>query len=146
MNKYALLSTAVLLACAPGCDGLASLEGTVTIDGKPAPAGVSLQFAPVTGKGSLSYASTDANGHYEAAFTFQKKGIQPGEHSVKLMPSQVETPMPKIGPAGRPVGPPPVSPLKNIPQEYYQEIQKITVEPGSNTINIDLKTEGEGEE
>lgn len=146
MKKYALLSIAALFLCLSGCDGLASLEGTVTIDGEPAPAGVSLQFTPVTGKGSPSYASTDASGHYEAAFTFQKMGIQPGEHSVRLMPSQVETPMPRIGPDGRPVGPPPVSPLKNLPQEYYQEIQKITVEPGSNTINLDLKSEGKAEE
>jgi hypothetical protein len=138
------LGFVVLIACCAGCsDGLASLEGVVTIDGEPAPAGVAIEFCP-TGEGSPSYGTTDGQGRYEAAFTFQKMGIEPGEHRLKLMPSDVEMPMPEIGPDGRPVGPPPENPLKGIPRAYYEEIELITVEPGSNTHDISLTTGDSG--
>lgn len=139
-NLMLLPGVVALVACVAGCgERLASLEGTVTIDGKPAPAGIAFEFAPSAG-GSPSYGTTDASGHYEAAYTFKKKGIEIGEHTVKLLPSNVETGMPVIGPDGKPVGPEPEDPLKGIPQEYYQQIEKITVEAGANTHDIALTT------
>ena len=93
-----LIGFAASVGCGSGA--LPSLSGTVTIDGNPAPAGVALQFSPTSEGGSPSYAQTDANGNYEAQFSFNKTGIQPGEHSVKLIPGSVETPMPEIGSRG----------------------------------------------
>ncbi|QDU78139.1 hypothetical protein Pan97_52210 [Bremerella volcania] len=137
------LLSAVLLAAAVGCggSGLPSLTGTVTIDGKPAPAGVAIQFSPIAEGGSPSYAQTDEQGKYEAQFSFNKTGIQPGEHSVKLIPGSVVTPMPEIGPDGRPVGPPPKNPLANLPKSYWEEIEVIQVDAGSNTHDIALVSE-----
>lgn len=143
----ALRATAVILLCTlTGCgNGLSSLQGTVLVDGNPAPAGISLQFSP-TGGGSPSYAETDAEGRYEAAFTFREKGIEVGEHIVSLTPggSAASGSMPVIGEDGRPVseaktgsaaGPP------NFPQKYYAEITKINVESGSNEIDIELESQ-----
>jgi hypothetical protein len=132
----AMAATVVLLV---GCDTrLASLTGTVTIDGHTAPKGLSLEFTP-TGQGSSSYASTDAAGRYEAAFTFRKKGIQPGEHRVRLLPSAVETPMPVIGPNGQPMPERTAgASLAKLPRRYYEEIEILTVTPGRNEHDIAL--------
>jgi len=137
------LLAAVVLVAAVGCggSGLPSLTGTVSIDGKPAPAGVALQFSPTLEGGSPSYAKTDAEGKYEAQFSFNKTGIQLGEHSVKLIPGSVETPMPEIGPDGRPIGPPPKNPMANLPQSYWEEIETIQVTAGSNSHDIVLQSE-----
>lgn len=125
-----------------GCgNGLASLSGTVLINGKPAPEGVSLQFQPTFEGGSPSYAMTDKEGKYTAQFTFKSAGIQPGEHNVFLIPGAVKTPMPVIGPDGNPVGPPPTNPMKNMPRSYYESITLIEVESGSNEKDIQLTTE-----
>lgn len=134
-----LIGLAASVGCGSGA--LPSLSGTVTIDGNPAPAGVALQFSPTSEGGSPSYAQTDANGNYEAQFSFNKTGIQPGEHSVKLIPGSVETPMPEIGPNGRPVGPAPKNPLSGLPKTYWEEIEVITVQPGPNAHDIVLKSE-----
>ncbi len=141
-SKLMIPLAVVLVATAAGCggSGLPSLTGKVTIDGKPAPAGVAIQFSP-TVEGSPSYAQTDANGNYEAQFSFNKTGIQLGEHSVKLIPGSVEAPMPEIGPDGRPTGPPPKNPMADLPKAYWEEIEVIQVDPGSNSHDIALMTE-----
>lgn len=125
-----------------GCgNGLPTLQGTVTVDGQPAPNGISLSFSPISDTGATSYATTEANGAYEASYTFQEKGITEGEHIVALVPGGGAVPesMPEIGPNGKPV---PGSQEKppEFPKEYYQEIERITIEPGSNQIDIDLST------
>lgn len=133
---------AAMAICCIGCgDGLSSLQGTVTIDGSPAPAGLSLQFTPTETGGSPSYASTDEHGHYEAAFTFTRKGIEPGRHLVRLIPGGGETTMPKLGPDGKPEPAPP-SPFSKLPGKYFEKIQDIQVNNGGNTVDIHLKTAG----
>ena len=131
----------VLATFATGCsDRLSSLRGVVTIDGQPAPKGLAFEFSPV-GAGSSSYASTDGEGRYEAAFTFRRKGIEPGEHLVRLLPSQIEMPMPKIGANGRPVEVSEQrSPVGKLPREYYERITTIVISPGSNSYDFELTT------
>lgn len=111
----------------------------MTIDGSPAPAGLSLQFAAIDVGGSPSYASTDEHGHYEAAFTFKRKGIEPGQHLVRLIPSDFEASMPKIGPDGKPEARPP-NPLAKLPREYFEKIEEIQVNEGRNVVDFHLKT------
>jgi hypothetical protein len=146
MSRITKLFLATMVCCLPaiGCgDRLSALSGTVTIDGQPAPKGLSFEFSP-TGPGSSSYAATDANGRYEAAFTFRQKGIQPGEHRVRLIPSEVEIPMPEIGPDGKPIGVPAgPSLVAKLPRKYYEQIELITVLPGRNTHDIVLSTASE---
>ncbi len=136
---------ASLVMASIGCgNGLSSLTGTVRVDGQPAPEGVSLEFSPTAAGGAPSYCSTDSQGRYEAAFTFREKGIQPGEHRVRLVPGGAgpggPSKMPEFGPDGKPIVVASVTP-KKFPDAYFQEIQKIQVESGSNKIDIDLVTE-----
>jgi len=135
-----------LLFALAGCgNGLSGLQGSVLVDGNPAPAGISLQFSPVGG-GSPSYAETDAEGRYEAAFTFREKGIEVGEHIVSLTPGggSASGSMPVIGEDGRPVSGAKTGgddALPSFPQNYYSEITRIKVESGSNEIDIELESQ-----
>ena len=136
-----------VLLLASGCknDGLVSLQGQVTVDGQPAYEGICLQFQPIAG-GSPSYAETDAEGKYEAQFTFKTAGIQPGEHRVSLMPGggggsgeqipdDIVDGKPVGGSRGKRNGGRP-----KLPDKYYGEITTITVENSSNNIDIALST------
>lgn len=144
----------LLIACVclvlAGCrsDGLVTLKGKVTVDGEPAPAGISLQFQP-TGTGSPSYAQTDSDGYYEAEYSFTKKGIEVGEHRVSLVPGGGgdDEAMPdnvdelaqgnnKVQSAES------ANKKKNFafPDSYWGEIMKITVENKSNSIDIPLES------
>ena len=131
------------LAFMSGCgsDGLASLKGNVTVDGQPAPAGIGLEFNPID-SGSPSYAVTDENGEFVAAYTFKRMGIEPGEHRIKLLPGNSgggREKMPTPGETnladqrGSRPGP-------QFPKSYYAEIMKITVDAGNNSISIPLET------
>ena len=139
--RWSVLLTLFMLALTGCGGGLSTLEGTVFVDGKPAPEGITFSFTPADGNGSPSYAKTDAGGHYEAAFSFQKKGIEAGKHRVHLVPG--EDPgsgtMPQLGPDGKPI--PSSKPKRpQFPKEYYQEIETITVENGHNVIDLQLES------
>lgn len=132
----------MLLPLVTGCgNGLSSLTGTVTVDGQPAPAGISLILSPVDSGGSPSYATTDEKGRYEAAFTFQQKGIMPGRVRVQLMPGDGGSSSMPVIKDGKPVANS-QNTRPQFPKEYYEEILIITVVEGSNTIDIPLSTKG----
>ena len=140
-RRFGLPIFLVITLCGCG-DGLSSLTGTVTIDGKPAPEGLSLTFQPLE-SGSPSYATVDRDGAYEAQFTFKRSGIQAGKHRVHLIPSEVSRPMPVIGDDGKPIADESsdaVDRFSNLPEDYYREIEIITIEPGANTKDIKLST------
>jgi hypothetical protein len=78
---------AALLLCAGGCGGdgpgLATVSGTVTLDGQPVPAAV-LTFIPQAPDSSPSYGRTDAEGKYSLMFTRSKEGAMLGKHRVEI--------------------------------------------------------------
>lgn len=130
-----------------GCGGPSTtLTGTVTVDGRPAPAGLLLEFSP-TAAGTSAYAATDAQGRYEACLTFQRKGIEPGEHRVRLMPGSAAVSVaPKSAapsPAAPPLRPPTAPPGRagGFPRAYYAEIERIMIQPGRNHHDLSLSTE-----
>lgn len=132
-----------VLAVAVGCgqNGLSTLTGVVTIDGQPAPQGIGLEFTPVFEGGSPAYGQTDAQGRYEALFTFDTKGIMPGEHIVKLLPGFNSEAMPEVGPDGKPVKTAASkNPLSEMPKTYWEEIEKIEIKAGRNNHEIALKS------
>jgi len=130
-----------LLPLLAGCsNGLARLEGTVTIDGEPAPAGLAIEFAAVDA-GTSAYGQTDAQGHYTAAATFQQQGIPPGRYRVRLMPGS-GPPAPQRPPGSRSAD---GRQAKNaaavsFPEAWYREIEQIEVKPGRNRKDINLST------
>src|SRR5688500_15905862 len=90
MTKSKLVRFAVcgLFASLAGCGGsdgpkLASVTGTVTIDGKPV-AGAGVQFISQEPNGSVAYGMTDESGQYEMAFGQKRTGAFPGKNKVIL--------------------------------------------------------------
>ena len=66
----------------------------VTLDGQPLE-GAIVRFEPIEAEeGRSSFATTDAQGHYELQYTKDKMGAVPGKHAVrfsKLDDSEAET-------------------------------------------------------
>jgi len=55
------------------------IRGTVTFEGKPAPKGLRLQFAPAKGEGRTSEAVVGDAGKFKAIYTRSVEGIQVGK-------------------------------------------------------------------
>jgi|OM-RGC.v1.026183756 hypothetical protein len=76
------------LMCCSGCGGrsdrpaIATVEGTVTLDGRPL-ANANVWFDPLGG-GRTSTAVTDSSGRFELLYTLGEKGAIIGEHDVRI--------------------------------------------------------------
>ena len=129
MPKFLALSALLaLLAAGCGSDGpeLASVEGTVKLDGQPLE-GAKVVFTPV-GPGRPAYAWTDAAGHYELAYTNDDGGALLGEHTVAITTHRKGDP--ESGVVGAP---------ELVPAKYNSKSElKKTVEDGENVIDFDL--------
>ena len=91
LQKLKLVNIFVILTLA-GCGGnseLASVTGTVTLDGKPLE-GAQVVFAP-TSSGATAYGRTDAKGRYEMMFSDSEKGAWLGENIVRISTEDVGT-------------------------------------------------------
>jgi hypothetical protein len=125
--------TTMFSGCGRGGVG-ATAVGGLKIDGKPAPAGVRVDFQPQGEKGSPSMGITDPQGRYELFFTAARKGVMPGECLVRL------SIMPEYGYDGIPKTPEALKDLR-IPDTYSRKSTLIrTVKPGHNTIDIEIDT------
>jgi len=113
----------------------ASARGIVKIDGKPAPAGIRIDFQPQGPTGSPSMGITNAAGRYELWFTAADRGVMPGECRVMLQPSR------EYGPDGNPKISAALQSLR-LPEEYAGEQSPLirTVKPGRNWIEITIDT------
>jgi len=124
----ALTASLAIAGCGSSGPELAGVSGTVKLDGSPL-AEASVQFVPQTGR--PSFGSTDANGYYELKFTESKTGAVPGEHTVRV--STHHRGDPDSGTKAQ---------KERIPAKYSgpkSELKK-KVEPGSNTINIEISS------
>jgi hypothetical protein len=74
------LSLAVIAGCGSDRPPLASLTGTVTLDGEPVQYG-GLMFSPVDG-GRPSVGGTNAKGEFKAIYTYGVPGAIIGKHRV----------------------------------------------------------------
>lgn len=121
----------ILCAMAIGCGGsdappTASVEGTITIDGQPA-GDVQVMFVPAAG-GRPAMAVTNAEGHYELAYSSDIDGAAIGEHNVSFQPAAEDDAELQ-------------QKLKGFPVQYMQSGAEIAiVDEGSNTIDFDLKS------
>lgn len=85
---YGMCLVLVFAGCGGNSD-LASVHGTVTLDGKPL-AGAQVVFAP-TSQGATAYGRTDADGKYEMMFSDTAKGAWLGENVVRISTEDVGT-------------------------------------------------------
>jgi hypothetical protein len=124
------VSTALLALVIASCHGrseLASVRGTVTLDGQPL-ADAFVVFAP-TKAGTTSYGKTDAAGRYEMLFKDKEPGAWIGENLVRISTGD-------LGSGGK------AGPRERVPVVYNQKTTlKREVRPGENTFDFDLKSD-----
>lgn len=125
----ALVGSACLLAT--GCGGnsnLASVRGTVTLNGQPLSKAF-LTFIPQGGAGSPSYGKTDESGRYEMRFTDSDYGAWLGRNLVRISTADAISPEKTI--------PERVPPAYNKNSDLYR-----TVEKGKNQFDFELQSDG----
>lgn len=99
---------------------LGTVEGVVTLDGKPL-AEAFVHFDPGTVRGSSGV--TDAEGKYELTYIRDTKGAAIGEHIVRITKRTETAP-------------------ETLPARYHaQTTLKATVKGGRNEINFELVSE-----
>jgi hypothetical protein len=158
IRTFAVLGAVLSLACLGCSDGgpeLGSVEGTVTMDGKPLPNAL-VTFSPV-GEGSASTGVTDGDGHYELLYT-DRRGALLGKHKVavttiKQAPvaaaaapsmSSDSPEYQKQASGGTPADYAAAAKenVEPIPARYNSQTQlEEVVESGENTIDIKLTSE-----
>jgi hypothetical protein len=128
-----ILSTCFLLGCGPGGPDIASVEGTVTMDGKPL-ANAMVLFIPPEGR--PAGARTNAEGKYELNFSGGRKGTMPGLNKVRIS-TQAEAYTDDSGkshPGSK----------ETIPEQFNQLSKlEFQVEPGKRNI-ADFQLESKG--
>jgi hypothetical protein len=145
-----LVTTLALLST--GCGGgtrpkLGTVSGRVTLDGKPVD-GAHIEFTPVI-EGRPSAGTSDSTGSYVLSYKGSIKGARIGDHDVTVTtfreeltvvePTGDEEPTANNGSEdsikiipGR---------AEEIPEKYATEKIRVTVEPGSNMINLELTSD-----
>lgn len=120
-----------LILCG-GCGGgpnTAEVAGTITIDGKPVPE-VQVTFQPVDGS-RASVGVTDATGRYRLDYSPSASGALIGEHRVTITAADQELEADEISTDSTMLEGP-----SNPANEYRGVEKKVTVESGSNSIDI----------
>jgi hypothetical protein len=117
----------LLMVFVAGCGGsTGQVEGTLTIGGEAAPAGVEISFSPDSSEGTSGYAYTKEGGSYTLLMPGDSPEIPLGTYTV-IIGSEVEN---EDGET--------IQELR-IPAEYGEEsTQKCDVVKGSQTYNIDV--------
>ena len=134
--KSHLLPLLFIVVLSVGCkskEEIASVEGTVTMDGKPLE-GATVVFINTSGR--PAGASTDAAGHYVLNFTKGRQGAIPGPNKVRIS---------TIRDAGVDADGKPVPAQKErVPMRYNaQTTLEFEVKPGEKNIaNFDLESKG----
>jgi hypothetical protein len=119
----------------------ATVTGLLTIDGKPAPEGVRIDYQPEGENASSSTGFTDAHGEYEMMFNVYKVGVMPGECLIRVSVLEGDIDGPGVAP---PEG---LEALKNlrIPESFGRKSTlRRTVKPGRNRIDIAIETDAAG--
>ena len=141
--KYSIGVTMVaglVLASVCGCRPSvgATAVGTITIDGRPAPAGIRVDFEPQVKGASSSTGYTDANGCYELMFNVNTVGVMPGESLVRL------SIQPTFTGDGKPFMPEELRVIRLPDSVSRNSTLRQTVKPGANQIDIAVDTAAKG--
>jgi len=113
-----------------GCGGggdqpdLGTVSGTVTIDGQPA-GNVLVTFTPAAG-GRQSTGQTKDDGSYKLVYTTDSMGAIVGEHNVTISGMVVLDDESSDT----------MNSESSVPKEYVDITKVVTVEPGSNEIDL----------
>ena len=130
MKSKIIFSCLILLALlTAGCgdDGVAELEGTLLLDGQPAPEGIGLAFDSLEPGVRGAAGVTGPGGKFKAIYSISRDGCPTGECRARLAIGNEMSP-PEQGQALN----------KKYPDEYYTEISTFEVKSGSNTIELEI--------
>ncbi|QEG22344.1 carboxypeptidase-like regulatory domain-containing protein [Mariniblastus fucicola] len=122
--------------------GLIKVTGNIKLDGEPLPDTV--VFFEQT-DGTMSYATTDANGDYRMKFNSEVDGVLPGEVVVKIstLASTGELKTDEGDAEVDPDLPKPKEKKELVPVEYHKESKlNLTIPTGNNVFNFDLNSDG----
>lgn len=136
-----LVVLALAVVATAGCSRHpSSVAGSVTLDGKPLPAGV-IMLTPAR-SGPSAYGAIAADGSYRLQ-TGAAKGLEPGEYIVTVAANE-PPPAGSDGAGGRAAEA--IRPLMTPPE--YADVKtsplRITVKPGSQTVDLELKKDPPG--
>lgn len=136
---------AVLTGCGPGGTLPATVQGTVTVNGSPAPKGLEIIFQP-KGQGVTCFGYTDGEGKYELSLNPRRKGAQPGVNTVTVQPilAAEETPATDDNGSGasmKMVIPSNLEDLKIAKKFRDPASYEVTVKDGPNTIDLEISAE-----
>ena len=136
---------AVLTGCGPSGTLPATVQGTVTINGSPAPKGLEIIFQPKA-EGVTCFGYTDSEGKYELSLNPRRKGAQPGVNTVTVQPILVveETPASDdngTGASMEEVIPSSLKDLKIAKKFRDPASYEVTVTDGPNTIDLEIAAE-----
>ena len=136
LSMVAGLVLASFSGCRPSVG--ATAVGTITIDGRPAPAGIRVDFEPQVKGASSSTGYTDANGRYELKFNVNTVGVMPGESLVRL------SIQPTFTGDGKPFMPEELRAIRLPDSVSRNSTLRQTVKPGANQIDIAVDTAAKG--
>jgi hypothetical protein len=144
----------ILMAFAVGCPAtgpeLASVEGRVTVKGKPLP-NLEVVFVPELGTAGRDFSAyTDADGKYRVLADAKKKvGVPVGTHRVLIRDADMYLVLPssnidaesgEVKDASAKAPPPKVS---RVPVDYGASdktpLRNVTIQPGMQTYDFDVK-------
>ena len=141
-GTFLLLLVPLLTGC--GSSSPATVSGTVTLDGEPLPQTErrtgSIMFFP-TGGGAAPYGMVADDGTYSMQ-TGGSQGLEVGEYVVTVRVVDIDPPPP----GQTEYQDPPESTLLT-PRRYVDSEStdlKVNVEPGNNTIDLELTTQPKG--
>lgn len=131
-----LAVVSLVCVCLTGCGesgpDVATVKGTVTLDGEPLE-GAMVTFQPENGRPADG--TTDSQGQYELLYTAGKPGAKIGKHTVTITTSTTVT-----DEEGNMTATP-----EKLPPEYNVESELVReVEPGENIIDFDLTSDPAG--
>lgn len=125
MNTKTLFSILLILfvsGCTGGAVKLNPTTGTVTLNGEQL-ADVRIEFRKMD-TGGLSFATTDAQGHFELRHTHGRIGAEPGTYRVSVFRKRVEETK---------------TPEQPILMSDKSPIEIIVTDQGPNKFDIDIK-------
>ena len=123
-----LLLFCLLTAGCSSDDGLATVTGTVTLNGQPLP-NATVQFRPTSSDGVVAFGRTDAEGQYKLMRTVKVAGALPGEYSVSIRTADTLFSD----------GQDDTNQEERVPARYNDQTELTrSVEPGENTFDFAL--------
>lgn len=131
-SSFFLLASIAAVVAFAGCGGadIGTVHGRVTVNGSPAPGGISLEFMPKTTGKPSSIAFVEPDGTYNAIYSpTGQPGVSTGPCTVRLIQDDKTMSIPKKeGQKPKPL----------FRAECYESLKSFEVSTGDNEVDLVL--------